>query len=880
MDEIEQRKETVKKFLKERKSWIQYGILALIILLSIYVRSQDINHLQDPTTGKYISLELDSTIWLRYAQYITEHGTLPDVDHTRFVPLGRDLSTLGTFTSYFIAYLYKFLHIFIPSITIEYTDIIYPIIATAVMLVFFFLLIQRLLDWKIAAVSTLFLAVLPSFIFRSMGGSSDHDILGMMFIIIAFYFFTTAWQSKTTTKIVLFGILAGGATIFARLTAGSSNLIFTLFGIFVLIEVFLNRFDKLSYYAYLSWIVPVIIFFSIVNKFGGIIGLMTVTLTSVAFLALGIATVEFFLFKKDIFKVKHKLTFLPEGVISAVITVVLAVLLMTIISPSFVMQKTADAYQLFFHAYEDTRWTITVAENRKTSVQDWAGNMGSQAYVIAMMIGAVILFYRMTRELRQRKVITGVFTFFLIGYVFSRYSNSGILNGESTISKFLFISSLIVFFGTIIYGYLSYFKKNKTEYEKIEKLSQSDVFLLLWFLILVIAATSAIRLLFEFSPISTIFAAIAFVSIAEYFYNRKEQIVKVGGIILVGLILFNPIEVGPFSKGIILNDFQTSFNEVAYSGPGYNQQWQIAGQWARTNTPKEAVFSHWWDYGYWVQSGFERATVGDGGNSIGWWNYLMARKVLTAQNNTEPLGFLYAHNVTYFLAVSDDIGKYPAYSSIGGDQNYDRYSWIQTFTLNPQGTQEKRNSTVLFYQGNFGFDEDINIDGVVYPKGQAGVGAVLMPVNKKEGNSPMDIEIQQPIAMVVNQGKQIELPMRCVFYNNKLYEFTNYKIDSCFRLLPVFLNQNQANPFGAGLYLSRRTSHSLFARLYLMNEENEYFKSAYDDSGSIPLSIYQGRLVGPIKIWQVVYPKGFSITQDEYNYYTVTEYPDQSLQKI
>jgi len=114
-----------------------------------------------------------------------------------------------------------------------------------------------------------------------------------------------------------------------------------------------------------------------------------------------------------------------------------------------------------------------------------------------------------------------------------------------------------------------------------------------------------------------------------------------------------------------------------------------------------------------VQTGFERASVLDGANSIKYWNYLMGRHVLTGQTQIEALEFLKVHDTTHYLIVSDEIGKYTAYSSIGSDQDNDRYSWITTFMLNPQATQETRNETMFVYQGGYMLDDDFLWQGRV-----------------------------------------------------------------------------------------------------------------------------------------------------------------------
>ena len=63
------------------------------------------------------------------------------------------------------------------------------------------------------------------------------------------------------------------------------------------------------------------------------------------------------------------------------------------------------------------------------------------------------------------------------------------------------------------------------------------------------------------------------------------------------------------------------------------------GLGARKHAPN-AVFGHWRDYGYWVQTLGERATVLDGGNAKSYWNHLMGRYALTGTSNKEALEFL------------------------------------------------------------------------------------------------------------------------------------------------------------------------------------------------------------------------------------------------
>jgi len=46
--------------------------------------------------------------------------------------------------------------------------------------------------------------------------------------------------------------------------------------------------------------------------------------------------------------------------------------------------------------------------------------------------------------------------------------------------------------------------------------------------------------------------------------------------------------------------------------------WTEAMKWVKENTPKDAVFASWWDYGYWISTLGERTTLSDNATLIDW----------------------------------------------------------------------------------------------------------------------------------------------------------------------------------------------------------------------------------------------------------------------
>ncbi|MBT5740276.1 hypothetical protein HOI26_04190, partial [Candidatus Woesearchaeota archaeon] len=207
-DGSSEQREKLLKTLKERKQWIVYLALAIILYLSARIRLLNLPLLKDITTGKYVPLALDPHLFLRYSKAIIEQGALFAHDASRFVPLGTD-TIKDVFMASFISYLYKFFAIFSPAVTIEYIDVIYPVVTFVVGLFFFFLLVRRLFDWKVGLVATGFLAFIPAFLYRTMAGFSDHEALGVMLMFMAMYFFVRGWQTKNMKIALLWSGLAG-----------------------------------------------------------------------------------------------------------------------------------------------------------------------------------------------------------------------------------------------------------------------------------------------------------------------------------------------------------------------------------------------------------------------------------------------------------------------------------------------------------------------------------------------------------------------------------------------------------------------------------------------------------------------------------------------
>ena len=866
--ELEKRKEKVIKFLKDYKNYIQYIILGIIIWLSYRIRTLNLPLLKDITTGKFIPADPDALGFLRYVTYLLEHGKLMAIDTLRYYPIGFTGVNEFSLLSHFIVYLYKFLHIFNPSITIEYADVIYPPVALAIGLIFFFLLVRKLFNPIIAIVSSAFLIVIPAFLFRTMSGVSDKEALGTMFMFMVFYFFIHSWEEKKLIKSIITAILAGISTALMGLTWGGVGFVFLIIAIFALVTLFLNKFDKNKLYTYSIWLLSSFIILNIYSPSRFDIGtLITSLTTSAALFVLLLIIINYLIFDKKIIKIKTKL---PETIVSFTITLIIGMIFLFIKQgPSFLASKISGIFITLTKPFATSRWVITVAESHQPYLSDWFGQFG-KGYIWLIIIGSIILFHTILEKISKKQTwkLTTIYTIFIFGLIFSRYSPSSALNGETAISNIFYIGSIILLVLILLYAYIRIYYKDKNLFNEIREINEKLVFVLIWFTIMVIAARSAIRLLYIFAPITAIIFAYLAYKIHEWSSSKiKENYIKYIIIIIIIIIL----------TIMFVNFYKTSTQQSKYSGTVYNQQWQIAMNWVRENTPEDSVFAHWWDYGYLVQTGANRATLSDGGNARGAINYFIGRHVLTGQTNLEALELLKASNTTHLLIISDEIGKYPAFSSIGSDKNYDRYSWISTFSLSPEEIKETRNGTAYIYKGGVSLDEDLIYQGKLYPRRATGIGAFIIETsNIMENGTITGVNFMQPRGIFVYNGQQIEIPINCIFFNNQEITFNNPTgINACLRMIPTISGEQQ-NQIGALLYLSPRVKNTLFTRLYLFNQQDENFRLVYNDENSLPLAYYQGRLIGPLKIWEISYPENISVPEE---YYSI-ELPDPEVNVI
>lgn len=879
----ERKNKIVSLFLK--KGWWVIAILAIAIILGLYIRSLPMKDhgghpgLWDITTNNWtLGPDLDPFLFLRDAQEIVQNGHMPSMDFMRNVPLGFDNSEETRLLPYMIVFLYKIIKSFNPAITIEYAAVLFPVIMFGLTIIVFFLFVREIFKDSIgknkaniiALISTFFMVVVPDLLSRTIAGIPEKESAGFFFMFLAFYIFLKGWKAKNLKSAIILGIIAGISTAMMGLVWGGVSYVFVTVAAASLIAFILNKVDKKEFSVYSSWIITSLIFLLLLTHKFQLKEFITSLDSGLALIVFFIMMVHFIVWKTKISELKIlKNIKLPKPIISLIMGIILLIIIsLATLGPSTISGKINDLNNILIHPVTG-RWGQTVAENRQPYFTEWQNSFGPLIKNIPILfwllfIGSAALFRNTIKHIGKKEswILTGFYILFFLGIVFSRYSQTSIFNGENFISKLFYYGSALLLVISIIYVYIKNYKNNKESFEKID---YNLFFIFVLLVLCLFTARSAVRLIMVLAPIAPIFLSYLVVGSVSKFKKIKDETGKIVLVILILLLIILSI--------FTFYSFYSAVKVQAYNyvPSYYTFQWQEAMSWTRTNTPSTAVFAHWWDYGYWVQTMGKRATVTDGGNAIVYWNYLTGRLVLTGDNQKDALEFLYTHNTTNLLIDSSDIGKYSAYSLIGSDANFDRYSWIPTLLSNPSDTQETKNSTIRVFKSSSYIDEDIiyknNDNSSIFLPAQR---AALLGIFLEYSQNNNTISFNHPLGVFYDgNGNQIKIPLRYLYQNNKFIDYGS-GINATFFVMPNIYQTSQGiqkDELGAGMYLSPRVMRGLFAQLYLLNDPFHNF-GAFELAHSEPSVIidslnsqgaklndfiFFGDVQGPIKIWNIKY---------------------------
>jgi asparagine N-glycosylation enzyme membrane subunit Stt3 len=872
------------EFLKQKKVITTLVVIFLIAMLffSSWIRTTNIPNLKDVTTGNYtLGPDLDPFLYLRVAHEIVDFGHMLNPDYMRY----HGITPYYNIIPYSIAYLYQILSVF-TSTSLEYAAIILPVIFFGASILVFFFLVKKVFNKKsilqknlIAVFSTALYVVTPLMLHRTVAGVPELESGGLFFFWLSFLLFLYAWEKKDENsksslfKRYLLALLSGIATSFMIFTWGGFKFIFMALSIAVLIEFILGKVKKQETIIYGLWFLPSILFLMLKSGIGI---LFEITSAVPSVFVFGVLLVGLFMKKSWEEKIKGTLKkeWISKEIISILLVLIAGALILLIIRPTELIGLLSTLKESLLYPFGRQRVSLTVAENAKPYVTDWMGQFG-KGFFWLFFFGTILLFYNAVEHLyKKEKIILNLsFIIFIFGFIFSRYSSSGAFNGQNFISQVVYFGSLFLFVFALGYIYIKRYKNH--DLEGLSKIDFSYIFLLSLIILMIVASRGAIRLFVISSPVFIIAAGFLPVALLNYWIKSKDDFLK------IFLIIFLIISLIYLTLTFINYEKITAESAKATIPGAYDTQWQQAMFWVRSNTPVNSMFVHWWDYGYWIQTLGKRPTVTDGGHEVTYWDHLTGRYVLTTPDSNAALSYMKTNNVSYLLIDSSDLGKYPAYSSIGSDSSgEDRFSQIPIMIFNPSQTVETSDKETRIYEGPAPVDKDIiysnGSNEIFLPSNKAFVIGMIIELSKKN-NYPFSLG--QPIVVFVYNNQQIRIPLRYAYYKGEILDFKS-GIEGIARITQkVELNNNggaDIDNFGSVIYLSPKVSKSLFAQLYLMDDvfknyntltlahsQSDLLVSNLKASGfnSDEIIYFQG-FRGPIKIWKVEYPENILVKNE------------------
>ena len=867
------------KILKDKRVQVAIALILFAILLvnATSVRLSGLSNLKDKTTGNYVLADPDAFYEYRVAEVLLTTGNIGGIDPLRNP--GLNLPYTQEMLPSVLANSYKIFHSVNHSITLDYIDAIYPVIAFAIGLVIFFALCWYLSKSKFLALfASAMLAYSATYFQRTGAGISSHEVLGLIFMFFAFlvYAYSMNNYKKGWKWAISLGLLTGitlalslyswsGGSNFALIIFPLSSLVIYLFG-----ED--NKELKKKFIAFnVLWIFASIAMMPVI---GYPISNMTSRFLSnygiIAPFLIIFMIVDFFL---ESYQHKIKAGQSKKRVLYSLAGTVLVGFIGLFLMGKNPLTLIYNIYNQLLFPFGQGRVGLTVAYYAQPYLTDLISQIGRGMFW-AFFLGIVLIGIEFGKNIKNKKDKIYFYVIWILsvsGMIFTRISSSSFLNGSNFISSVLYVLSFVILGTYLLWLHIK---------EKFP-IDTSAIFLFSWMIITLMSIRSAIRVMFV--VVTFVFVAVAFFIVKCYQYGKKTNNstwkYTLFACSLIGLFLaFN------FVFGNPLAGTAGNYQAVSYyshnNGPITGAQWQNSMAWVRNNTSPDSVFISWWDYGYLIQTLGNRTTVVDGGNSNQYWDHLVGRYLLTEPNENASLSFMKSHNVSYLLIDPTDLGKYPAFSSIGSDaSSQDRFSQISVMPADPTQTTETAAGESIVYSGASPVDQDIiyqSSNGSVFIPSQSGA-LIGIIINVLKSNT--SVSFKQPVGVFLYNNQQIRVPLRYIYYKNQIVDFKS-GINSVAMIIPSISSNGQnvqIGQFGAVIYLSPRTSQSLYAQLYLLNDAfKRYPTVTLANSQPDPLLaglnaqganlgnfVYYQGFIGPLDIWKVNYPS-YIISRPEF----------------
>ncbi|MHA2249867.1 MAG: STT3 domain-containing protein [Candidatus Kariarchaeaceae archaeon] len=221
--------------------------LSLILIIAFVVRLFPTLKGWDPTIKAF-----DPHMQLRAAHYILDNGFKDFLlwwDTYSWYPSGRTQgSALYIAVPLSIVFIYKILTFIGFSITVEFAAYLVPVIFGTIGVYYSYLLGKELVSPRGGLISAIVMAVIPAYVSRSIAGFVDNESVGVLFTVMAFYYFSKAFLRDSNKDAVLAGI----SLALLSSSWGAFRFAYDLLPLFALVIVITGNFSVRFLKAYVT----------------------------------------------------------------------------------------------------------------------------------------------------------------------------------------------------------------------------------------------------------------------------------------------------------------------------------------------------------------------------------------------------------------------------------------------------------------------------------------------------------------------------------------------------------------------------------------------------------------------------------------------------
>ncbi|MFH1133502.1 MAG: STT3 domain-containing protein [Nanoarchaeota archaeon] len=168
--------------------------------------------------GHYFIPDIDPYFWYRYAKNVNKHGYPGDTikdgfwwDDHMLAPVGKQMPS-DMMHAYFLAGLFPVVKLFDPSVTLLDSIAYYPLIVSALAVLFIFLIGRKIAGNVGGLFAATFAAVTIPFVNRTLMGHADSDAWVVFFSAAITWVYLMAMDAKKPLPRLIFSALAGGLT--------------------------------------------------------------------------------------------------------------------------------------------------------------------------------------------------------------------------------------------------------------------------------------------------------------------------------------------------------------------------------------------------------------------------------------------------------------------------------------------------------------------------------------------------------------------------------------------------------------------------------------------------------------------------------------------